>query len=96
LGQTTGLLFTLRAEQPGGAEMANGPRLSKYVVDFFPDRGSGSDSRESIRLEADSDSDAIEQAKWLARRTVHHHYQVRAAAGNIHVVIFVSGSAIAV
>jgi len=75
--------------------MANGPRLSKYVVDFFHAAAGGSDSKESIRLEADDDSDAIEQAKWLARRTVHHHYQVRAAAGNIHVVIFVSGRAIA-
>ena len=73
--------------------MLTGPRFSNYVVDFFPSEATSGASKESICLNADNDGDAIEQAKWLARRTVHHHYQVRAAAGNVHVVIYASAVA---
>jgi hypothetical protein len=75
--------------------MISRPGFSKYVVDFFHTERRSTDSKESMRLEADTDSDAIEQARWLARRTAHHHYQVRAAAGHVHVVIFASMGAAA-
>lgn len=68
--------------------MRNEPRPSKYVVDFLHAEGRGRGLRDRVHLDADTDSDAIEQAKWLARRTVHHSYQVRAAVGYIYVVIF--------
>ena len=73
--------------------MRNGPRLSKYVVDFLRAEGRSSGFEDRVHLDADTDSDAIEQAKWLARRTVHHSYQVRAAVGYIYVVIFESRGA---
>jgi len=73
----------------------NGPRSPQYVVDFFHNRDRSSDSNDSIRLKADNDSDAMEQARWLARRTVHQHYQIRAAAGEIYVVIYASAGAMA-
>lgn len=73
----------------------NGPRSPQYFVDFFHNRDRSSDSDDSIRLKADTDSDAMEQARWLARRTIHHHYQIRAAAGEIYVVIYASAGALA-
>jgi hypothetical protein len=39
-------------------------------------------------LRADNESDAVVQARWLARRTYHDHYQVRAVTDGAHTVIF--------
>lgn len=74
--------------------MTNGPRPSKYVVDFLHAEARSSGFKDRVHLSADMDSEAIEQAKWLARRTVHHSYQVRAAIGSIYVVIFESRGAL--
>jgi hypothetical protein len=68
--------------------MRSEPELSKYVVEFFLTGKNEAAPKDSIRLKADNDSDAIAQANWLARHTSCHHFQVRNLAQDVQSVIF--------
>jgi hypothetical protein len=61
--------------------MLNELRVRKYIVEFFETGRRGALPSDSMGLDADNDSDAIEQAKWLDRHTSRHHFQVRVANG---------------
>jgi len=68
--------------------MLNELRGSKYVVEFFQAGTRGAPPGDRMYLRADNESDAVVQARWLARRTYHDHYQVRAVTDGAHTVIF--------
>ena len=72
--------------------MLNELRVTKYVVEFFQSGKRGAPPSDSICLNADSDSDAIEQAKWLERHTSQHHFQVRTVTNGVHAIIHRSSS----
>jgi hypothetical protein len=68
--------------------MLNELRGSKYIVEFFQNATRRATPSDRMYLRADNDSDAIVQARWLARHTYHNHFQVRAVANGVHTVIF--------
>jgi hypothetical protein len=67
--------------------MLNQSQSSKYIVEFFHTERNGTPPKDSMFLKAVSDSDAVEQANWLACRTYCHHFQVRAVTQGVHTVI---------
>ena len=70
--------------------MLNELRVTKYIVEFFETGRRGALPSDSIGLNADSASDAIEQAKWLDRHTSQHHFQVRVVANGERTIIYQS------
>ena len=68
--------------------MRSESELSKYVVEFFHTGNKGTRPKDSVCLKASNDADAIAQAAWLARRTYHHHFQIRALANGVHTIIY--------
>jgi hypothetical protein len=68
----------------------NQSQLSRYVVEFFATGRQRAKPADVMRLKAESESDAIAQANWLARHTSCHHFQVRALERGVHSVIYKS------
>ena len=67
--------------------MLNEPRASSYIVEFFQTGRRQALPSDSMYLKAENDSDAIVQARWLARHTCHHHFHVRVVTYGVHTVI---------
>ena len=68
--------------------MLNEQRPIKYVVEFFQSEKQGAVPDDMVYLKADTVSDAVSQANWLARHTRHHHFQVRGVVnGVLHTII---------
>jgi hypothetical protein len=65
-------------------------RLTRYVVEFFHSSAQGGVPNDKVYLTADTVSDAVSQANWLARRTYHHHFQVRIVADGAHTIVYIS------
>ena len=74
--------------------MLSEPQMSKYVVEFLHAANRGATPTDSMRLNVDNESDAIAQAKWLARHTYCHHFQVRAVTRGVHGVIYRSAAGV--
>ena len=72
--------------------MLNEPQSLKYIVEFFGTGNKGARPADTVRLKADDESEAIEQANWLARHTRFHHFQVRAVSGVVHSIIYQSSA----
>ena len=70
--------------------MLNELRATKYVVEFFQSGTRGAVPDDKLHLKADTESDAVAQANWIARHTHHHHFQIRAVVNGVHTVIFES------
>ena len=68
--------------------MLNESQSSKYIVEFFDTGRQRAKPADVMRLKAESESDAIAQANWLARHTSCHHFQVRNVAQGVQSVIF--------
>ncbi len=75
-------------QQEGIEMMLNGSQSWRYVVDFFDTGRAGAEPRDSMRLRAENEPDALAQADWLARHTYCHHFQVRAVEKGVHSVIY--------
>lgn len=70
--------------------MLNELRLTKYVVEFFQSEKQGAAPNDKVYLKADTVSDAVSQANWLARHTCHHHFQVSVMADGARAVVYTS------
>ena len=68
--------------------MLNELRVSRYIVEFFQTGRRQAPPSDRMYLKAENEPDAIVQARWLARHTYHHHFQVRAVTDGVHTVIF--------
>jgi len=68
--------------------MLNEMRPSRYVVEFFQTGKHRAPPNDRLPLKADTDSDAIAQAIWLARHTYHHHFQIREVSKGVQTIIY--------
>ena len=70
--------------------MLHGTQVTGYVVEFFQSGKQGAVPNDMVYLKGETVSDAVSQAKWLARRTFHNHFQIRAVADGARPVIYTS------
>ena len=70
----------------------NQSQLSRCVVEFFATGRQRAKPADVMRLKAESESDAIAQANWLACHTHCHHFHVRAVESGAQRVIYRSSA----